>query len=63
MISSTPDKVAVEFDPDGGLKDAAALARQECGKLAKSAEFDEVDMTTTLNSRIVMYNCVSTEAR
>ena len=63
VISSTPDKVAVEFDPDGGLKDAAALARQECGKLAKSAEFDEVDMTATPKSRIAKYNCVGAKKR
>jgi hypothetical protein len=59
VISSTPDKVAVEFEREGGLQEAAELARSECGKLGKRAEFDEVDITATPNSRIAKYNCVS----
>jgi hypothetical protein len=62
VISSTPDKVAVEFEREGGLQDAAELARQECGKLGKSAEFDEVDITATPDTRIAKYNCVSPSA-
>ena len=63
VISSTQEKVAVEFDTGDGLSEAAALAREECGKHGKAAEYHKVDMTSTLNSRIVRYNCVSTEAR
>ena len=59
VISSTPDKVAVEFQKDSNLQGPAELAREECGKLGKRAEFDAVDITATPNSRIARYNCVS----
>ena len=59
--SSTSEKVAVEFNADDGISEAAALAREECGKLGKAAEFDKVDITASSNSRIVRYNCVSTQ--
>jgi hypothetical protein len=60
VISSTPESVAVEFDRESSLKEPAELAKAECGKLGKRAEFDKVDITATPNSRIVKYNCVST---
>ena len=63
VISSTQEKVAVEFDTGDGLSGAAALARDECGKRGKVAEYHKVDVTSTPTSRIVRYNCVSTEAR
>jgi hypothetical protein len=63
VISSTSEKVVVEFDTGYGISEAAALAREECGEHGKLAEYHKVDMTATLNSRIVRYNCVSTKAR
>jgi hypothetical protein len=60
VISSTPESVAVEFERDGSLQEAAELAKAECGKLGKRAEFDKVDITATPNSRIAKYRCVST---
>jgi hypothetical protein len=59
VISSTPEGVAVEFDREGSLKEPAELARAECGKVGKRAEFDKVDITATPNSRIAKYKCVS----
>ena len=60
VISSTPETVAVEFDREGSLVEPSELAKAECGKLGKRAEFDKVDITATPNSRIAKYNCVST---
>jgi hypothetical protein len=60
VISSTPENVAVEFDREGSLKEPSELAKAECGKLGKRAEFDKVDITATPNSRIAKFKCVST---
>jgi hypothetical protein len=58
VISSTPDKVSVEFDKDGSVKDTAKMAREECAKVGKSAEFGNVDTAASPKTRIAHYDCV-----
>jgi hypothetical protein len=58
VISSSPEKVSVEFDKDGSVRDTAKKAQEECAKVGKSAEFDDVDMTASPKTRIANYNCV-----
>lgn len=58
VISSSPDKVSVEFDKDGGVRDTSKKAQEECAKFGKSAEFADVDMTASPKTRIANYNCV-----
>jgi hypothetical protein len=58
VISSTPDKVSVEFEKDGSVKDTAKMAGEECEKVGKSAEFASVDTAASPHSRIAHYNCV-----
>jgi len=62
VISSSPDKVAVEFDKDGSVKDTAKMAQAECAKVGKSAEFDSVDTSASPKTRIAEYKCVGGKA-
>jgi hypothetical protein len=58
VISSTPDKVSVEFAKDGSVKDTTKMAEEECAKVGKAAEFVNVDTAASPDSRIAHYNCV-----
>jgi len=62
VLTSTPDSVAVEFAIDGSLSGATELARQECEKLGKIAEFNQVKKDATPNSRVAQFNCIDPNA-
>ena len=49
VISSTQEKVAVEFDTGDGLSGAAALARDECGKRGNAQNHHENDEQGKVN--------------
>ena len=62
VISSDPDKVSVEFDKDGSVKDTSKLAKEACEKVGRMAEFVNVDTTASPKTRIANYKCVGGEA-
>jgi hypothetical protein len=62
VISSTPDKVAIEFEKDGSLEDASKLAQKECGRFGRTADFDVVDVTATPDTRVARFRCVAPES-
>jgi hypothetical protein len=59
VLTSTSEKVAIEFEADGSLAEASKLAEQECARFGKKADFASVDMTATPSTRIARFTCVS----
>lgn len=60
VISSTPDRISVEFPSDGNVKGASDLAKKECRNYGKTADFDSVDASASPKTRVAIFNCVST---
>ena len=46
----------------GSLTEAAALAKQECEKVGKVAEFNQVRKEATPSSRVAQFVCVEPKA-
>jgi hypothetical protein len=63
VISSSPDRVSVEFAKDGSVKDTSKMAQEACAKVGKTADFDKVDTAASPDSRIAHYNCVGGEEK
>ena len=59
VVTSNPDRVRIEFALDGSVTEAAELAKEECEKNDKVAEFEAVDTTATPKSRIANFKCIS----
>ena len=59
VISSTPDRISIEFPNDGTVKDTSALAKKECQGYGKMADFDSVNATASPKTRVATFNCVS----
>lgn len=59
VITSTPDKVAIEFEKDGSLEDASKLAEAECARFGRVADFDAVDVHATPGTRVARFRCVT----
>jgi len=59
VISSTPEKISIEFPNDGTVADASKLAEQGCQGYGKIADFDSVQPTASPKTRVAIFNCVS----
>jgi hypothetical protein len=63
VITSTPEKVSVEFDKEGSVKDTVKLAEEACAKVGKTAEFANVDTAASPKTRVANYKCVGGAAQ
>jgi hypothetical protein len=59
VVSSTPDAVSIEYRSDAGLQSAAKLARSECERHGREAEFSDVVRDVTRQSHAAVFRCVS----
>jgi hypothetical protein len=62
VLSSTYEAVAIEFEINGSLQEASALAHEECQKHGRNAEFVKVDKIATPDTRVSKYRCIEPEA-
>ena len=58
LVSATPDEVTIEYAREEGLKNASKLAREECEKLGRTANFEKVTPAVGTDSNVAHYACV-----
>ena len=61
LVSATPDVVTVEYSREAGLKNASKLAREECQRVGRTANFEKVTPAVGTDSNVAHYACLPSD--